>query len=59
MSRRNDPARIRHAQLVGSATAIRDGVMLADDATIASQREQLPRLWEAIDRLIETIERGV
>lgn len=53
MPRRNDPDRIRHAMLLGAATAVRDQVVLADPEMIEAQRQVLPELWRRIDSLCE------
>lgn len=47
---------MRIAQFSGRAAAIQAAVRVADPADIAASREQLPRLWEAIDALIELVD---
>lgn len=56
MPRKPDPTNMRIAQFSGRAAAIQAAVRVADPAAIAASREQLPRLWEAIDALIELVD---
>lgn len=48
-----DPQRVRDAQIAGALAGLRDAVMLCDPEVAARHRNEWPRLWERIDRLVE------
>jgi hypothetical protein len=53
---RPDADRVRHAQLYGAATGIRDALRLNPDPDLEQrQRGEWPELWEPIDALIEEV----
>jgi hypothetical protein len=53
---RPDADRVRHAELYGAATAIRDALRLNRDPDLEQRhRAEWPALWERIDAVVAKI----
>jgi hypothetical protein len=56
VGRRPDETNLRIAQFSGHAAAIQGAVRLANPDTMARSRDELSKLWEAIDAMLDLVD---
>jgi hypothetical protein len=49
MPRHHDPVLVRHARIEGAALGIQDAIHLAPADVLQRHRDELPRMWAAIE----------